>query len=259
MLVPAFLPALLLSNVLLSSVSAAGLSCMRVEFGAPGSPYGGCSIIAGELIVVVAVSWFVPLFVAATLLYLSGRSRGGTGEPVVVGTPSIGSRGAFVAATAVLMGVLNAFAIDDPFDAVAAPAERPTATVIATLILAVIAGLAASGIILKLERSALDGGFLARYGVTVLGLCLGGAILGGSSWVVDSLLNYQPGPSQGPESGVFFLAYATLAYGSIAALVGGVLGLLEGLVLGLPLATVLGRLRRPPRRTVPRDSSPNPA
>lgn len=56
LLVPAFLPALLLSNVLLSSVSAAGRSCARVEFDASGSPYGGCSIIAGELIVVVAIS-----------------------------------------------------------------------------------------------------------------------------------------------------------------------------------------------------------
>ena len=47
LLVPAFLPALLLSNVLLSSVTAAGRSCTRVEFCASGSPYCGCSIIAG--------------------------------------------------------------------------------------------------------------------------------------------------------------------------------------------------------------------
>ena len=89
----------------------------------------------------------------------------------------------------------------------------------------------------------------------MLGLCLGGAILGGSFWVVGSLLNYAPEPSQGPESGVLFLVYATLAYGSIAALVGGMLGLLEG----LPLAAILGQLRRPPRRIMTPDPSPNPA
>ena len=120
-----------------------------------------------------------------------------------------------MAATAMLVGLAKALAVGDPFGAVAAPAERPTATLIAVLVLSVLAGLAASGVVLKLGRSAFDGGFFARCGVTVLGLCLGGAILGGSFWVVGSLLSYAPGPSQSPESGVLFLVYATLAYGSI--------------------------------------------
>lgn len=163
-----------------------------------------------------------------------------------------------MAVTAVLVGLANALAVGDPFGAVAAPAERPTATLIAVLVLSVLAGLAASGVVLKLGRSALDGGFFARYGVTVLGLCLGGAILGGSFWVVGSLLNYAPGPSQSPESGVFSWCTRPWLTGR-SALVGGVLGLLEGLVLGLPLAAILGRLRRPPHRTMTPDPSPNPA
>lgn len=241
-----FLPAVLFSNVLLGSVSAANWSCTSVAFGASGSQYGGCSVIAGELIVVVVISWLVPLFVLATLLYLRRRSRGVAGER---GARDPAARtGTFVRVVAVLVGLGNALFIGDPLDVVAAPAERPLATFVGMLLLSIPVGLAASEIVLRWGRSALYGGFLARYGVAVLGLCLGGAILGGSSWVLGVILNYEPGPPQNPESGIFFLLYATLAYGSIAALVGGVLGLLEGLVLGLPLAAVLGRLRQPPRR-----------
>lgn len=77
-----FLPALLLSNVLYGSVSAADWSCSAIEFGASGSRYGGCSIVAGELIVAVAVSWAVPLLLLVALLYLfegwpSGRRCSG--------------------------------------------------------------------------------------------------------------------------------------------------------------------------------------
>ena len=64
---------MLLSNVLYGWVAAANWSCSRVEFGASGSQYGGCSIIAGELIVAVVVSWALPLFVLSTLLYLLRR------------------------------------------------------------------------------------------------------------------------------------------------------------------------------------------
>lgn len=241
-----FLPALLLSNVLLGWVSTANWSCTSVEFGASGSQYGGCSVIAGELIVAVAISWLVPLSVLATLLYLRRRRSHGVAGDRGARSPATRT-GTFVRVGAVLTGLGNALVISDPFDAVAAPAERPLATFVGMLLLSIPVGLAASGIVLRWGRSAFDGGFLARYGVAVLGLCLGGAILGGSSWVLGVMLNYEPGPPQSSESGIFFLLYATLAYGSVAALVGGVLGLLEGLVLGLPLAAVLGWLRRPPR------------
>ena len=246
-----FLPALLLSNVLLASISATNLSCARVEFGAPGSQYRGCSVIAGELIVVVALAWAVPLVVLAALLYLRGR---GEGAGVVPDRTDL-----FVRATAVVVGLANALVIGDPLGVVGAPAERQSATFAGFLILAALAGLAASEIALRRGRSALGGGFLARYGVAVLGLCLGGAILGGSSWVVTSLLNYAPGPPGGPESGLLFFAYATFAYGSIAALGGGVLGLLEGLILGLPLSALLGWLRRPSRSSGRSASSPGTA
>ena len=236
-----FLPALLFSNVLLSSISTANWSCTSVAFGASGSRYGGCSIIAGELIVVVTISWLVPIFVLSALLYLRRRSHepAGDGE-----TGAFEFRtGIFVRVVAILVGLGNMLYIGDPFDVVGAPSGRPTATLIGVLLLSVPVGLVASGIVLRRGRAALAGGFFARYGVAVLGLCLGGAILGGSSSVLTVILNYEPGLPPGPESGIFFILYGTLAYGAMAAIVGGVLGLLEGLVLGLPLAVVLGRLR----------------
>src|SRR4051812_50139194 len=76
-----FLPALLLSNVLLDSITAADWSCSKVEFGASGSQYGGCSTIAGELIVAGAISWGVPLFVFVGPLYLLRRTPRGGGDP----------------------------------------------------------------------------------------------------------------------------------------------------------------------------------
>ena len=72
-----FLPAILLSNVLLGWVLTADWSCSRVAFGASGSRYGGCSTIAGELIVAVAVAWAAPLLVLVALLRLSRRAPGG--------------------------------------------------------------------------------------------------------------------------------------------------------------------------------------
>lgn len=251
-LILGFLLALLLSGVLLRWISAADWSCAGVEFGASGSRYRGCSTIAGELVLAVAVSWLAPLLVLAGLAYLGRRSPGHAG--------TVANRtGTFVGVVAVLVGLANAWVIGDAADLVGAPSERPVATLLGTLLLAVPAGLTASSIVWRRRGSALNEGFLARYAIAVLGFCLGGAILGGSSWVLGAVIGYEPGPPQGPESGTLFILYATLAYGAIAGLVGGLLGLLEGLVLGLPLAAALGWLRRPPGRPEPEPSFPNTA
>lgn len=151
----------------------------------------------------------------------------------------------FVRAMALLVGLANALVIGDPLDVVGSSNNRPLAALFGTLLLAVVVGLGASEVVLRLGRPALGGGFFARYGITVLGMCLGGAILGGSSLALG-LLTSQPG-AQGPEGGVALLVYAALAYGSIAAVVGGVLGALEGLILALPLAAILGRFRHMPQ------------
>ena len=245
-----FLPALLLTNVLLESVTAADWSCTRVEFGASGSQYGGCSIIAGELIVVVVISWIAPLSVLVALLYLLRRRHRGEGDRAVrsettgADDTAVDRTGIFVRAVAVLVGLANAIFIGEPRNVFAASEGLTLAPLFGALLLAAVAGLLASEIVLRVGRPALSGGFFTRYGIAVLGLCLGGAILGGSS-VALGLLTGQPGTQN--TGGVDpILLWAALAYGLIAAVVGGVMGALEGLILGLPLATMLGKLG-PPR------------
>ena len=241
-----FLPALLLTNVLLESVASVDSSCTRVEFGAPGSQYGGCSIIAGELIVAVTVSWIAPLSLLAALLYLMRHARQGEGSQgdlpgLAEGDRStVGWLGLFVRVVAVLVGLANVLVIGDPRGVF----SEDGPPLLGTFLLAVVAGLVSSEVVLRLGRSFLSSGFFARYGITVLGMCLGGAMLGGSSLALG-LVTSQPG-AQSSGEGVAFLMYAALAYGLIAAVVGGALGALEGMVLGLPLAAVLGKFRRTP-------------
>lgn len=245
-----FLPTLLLTNVLLESATVADWSCTRVEFGAPGSQYGGCSIIAGELIVAVAVSWIAPLSLLVVLLYLTRRARQRGGGRVdqsdtleyETGTDRVAI---FVRLAAVLVGLGNVLAVD-PRDVFASSEGRSLAALSGALLLAVAAGFVASEVVLRLGRAVLSGGFFARYAITVLGVCLGGAVLGGSSVALGVLTN-SPG-AQSPGWSVAILAYAALAYGLIAALVGGVMGALEGLILGLPLAAILGVFRQPPNQ-----------
>ncbi len=148
--------------------------------------------------------------------------------------------------TAVLVGLANTLVIGDPRDVFASSGGQTLGILLGTSLLAVVAGLVASEVVLRLGRPALGGRFAARYGITVLGMCLGGALLGGSSLALGLLTN-QPGTQDG-AGGVPLLMYAALAYGLIAAVVGGVLGALEGLILGFPLAAILGKLGRPQDR-----------
>ena len=242
-----FLPAILLSNVLLGWVLAADWSCSRVAFGASGSRYGGCSIIAGELIVVVAVAWAAPLLVLVSLLRLSRSAHRVDGYGVRQRAAQSSGNGMdrtalFVRAVAVLVGLANMLVIGDPVDVSGFTGGQSAASALGNGFTAALAGLVASEIVRRRGRPAMNGGFLARYGITVLGACLGGAVLGAASLVLPGLSNFQPGAQAGPEGGLLFMAYALLTYGLFAAAVGGALGALEGLILGLPLAAILGKL-----------------
>ena len=143
-------------------------------------------------------------------------------------------------AAAVLVGLANVLVIGDPRGVIGE--DGPP--LLGTFLLAAVAGLVASEVVLRLGRPGLSGTFFARYGLTVLGMCLGGAALGGLSIVVGVLASLPGTQDAGPQ--VALALYAALAYGLIATVVGGVLGVLEGLVLGVPLAVILGRFRRPP-------------
>lgn len=96
----------------------------------------------------------------------------------------------------------------------------------------IVVGLLVSGAFLRFGRSGLRGGFFGRYGLTVMAVCLGCAILGPllvfSTIVLGTDVYVPSSPSE----------FASIAL--FAATVGGAIGAVEGVVLGFPLAGVLG-------------------
>ena len=96
---------------------------------------------------------------------------------------------------------------------------------------AVVAGLLVSSIALRFARRELEGGAFARYGVMVLAICLGGAVLSVMLRASDILFDEREPMPQGLE---------VLYHIALPAVAGGIVGLIEGVYLGLPLAWLLG-------------------
>ncbi|MGH3149049.1 MAG: hypothetical protein ACRDTR_24980 [Rubrobacter sp.] len=101
---------------------------------------------------------------------------------------------------------------------------------------AIVAGLLISSIFLRFTGRALQESFFARYGVMVLAICLGGAVLSGFLSIIvavsfDSPLTIEERLLE---------ALSALPFTIVA---GGVLGTAEGMILGFPLAAILGRFR----------------
>ncbi len=98
-------------------------------------------------------------------------------------------------------------------------------------LIGVLAGLLISGAVLRFARSTLCGSFFGRYGLMVLGVCLGGALVGPLLVFATILLGtdeYVPSsPSEFASIGLF------------AVMAGWVTGAVEGAVLGFPLAGLL--------------------
>ena len=112
-----------------------------------------------------------------------------------------------------------------------------------SLLLAVIAGLAASEIVLR-GFGLLGRGFSYSYQVVIVSVCLGGAIEGGMLsvlYAIDGTLFPAPPPSlyAHPFALLGALFYILLV-GLFGVGIGLGIGLAEGLVLGLPLAAALG-------------------
>ena len=88
------------------------------------------------------------------------------------------------------------------------------------------------GCVSKIVRSGLRGNFFGRYGLIVLAVCLGGAVMGPLQ-VFATILRGSDAfvPSRPSE-------FASIAF--FAVMAGWVIGAVEGVVLGLPLAGLLG-------------------
>ena len=108
---------------------------------------------------------------------------------------------------------------------------------------AVLAGLIVSGALLLFAELRLRGSFFVRWGIMMVAICAGGAILGVFLHASNILLDYREPIPQGSE-----ILYDI----AIPAVAGGILGSIEGVHFGLPLAWLLGMFED---RTVPQEGS----
>lgn len=100
---------------------------------------------------------------------------------------------------------------------------------------ALLTALVVSGALIRFAGRELQKSFFARYGVTVLAVCVGGALLGIFLDTTTVLLaEREPAPA-----GMAGLLYMMI----FPAVFGGIAGAVEGVILGFPLAGLLGLFR----------------
>jgi hypothetical protein len=100
---------------------------------------------------------------------------------------------------------------------------------------AVFAGLLIAGGLIGFAEKVLRESFFARYGLMVLAICIGGAVLAVLLTTVTFLFDEAAYVPRGPSETVYTLLLVTLP--------GATLGAIEGVILAFPLAWVLGLLR----------------
>ena len=102
---------------------------------------------------------------------------------------------------------------------------------------AIFVGLLVSGGLVRFAEGVIDQGFFARYGLLVMAVCIGGAVLAvfltGVTFLFDAEADV---PKRISETSY------TLA---LVAVPGAMLGAAEGVVLALPLSWFLGLFKKP--------------
>ena len=103
---------------------------------------------------------------------------------------------------------------------------------------AVFVGLLISGTLLRFAKDVMREAFFARYGLMVLTICAGGAVLA----VFLTTITFMFDPRAVAPSRISEASY-TLA---IVTIPGAMLGAIEGVILALPLAWLLGLFEKRP-------------
>ena len=146
----------------------------------------------------------------------------------------------FVLVAAVLVGVANAtlysFIGNNTFDNLFAWQRDPLSLYLMYVFTAVFVGLLISGTILRFAEDVLRETFFARYGLMVLTICAGGAVLA----VFLTTITFLFDPNAVAPTRISQTTY-TLAMVSIP---GAMLGAMEGVVLAFPLAWLLGLFKK---------------
>jgi hypothetical protein len=146
----------------------------------------------------------------------------------------------FLMVAAVLVGLANATLYsligNNTFDNLFAWQRDPWSLYFLYVFTAVFVGLLISGTLLRFAEDVLRETFFARYGLMVLTICAGGAVLA----VFLTTITYLFDPHAVVPSRISETSY-TLAMVTIP---GAMLGAIEGVVLALPLAWLLGLFKK---------------
>jgi hypothetical protein len=142
----------------------------------------------------------------------------------------------FLIVAAVLVGLANATLYsligNNTFDNLFEWQRDPWSLYLLYAFCAVFVGLLISAGLLRFGEKVLNEGFFARYGLMVMAICIGGAVLA----VYLTTITYLFDPDADVPKRISETSY-TLAMVTIP---GAMLGAIEGVVLALPLAWLLG-------------------
>ena len=147
----------------------------------------------------------------------------------------------FLLVAAVVVGVANAtlysFIGNNTFDNLFEWQRDPWSLYVLYAFSAIFVGLLVSGGLIRFAEGVIDQGFFARYGLLVMAVCIGGAVLAvfltGVTFLFDAEADV---PKRISETSY------TLA---LVAVPGAMLGAAEGVVLALPLSWFLGLFKKP--------------
>jgi hypothetical protein len=147
----------------------------------------------------------------------------------------------FLIVSAILVGLANATLYsligNNTFDNLFEWHRDPWSLYVLYAFSAVFVGLLVSGGLVRFAEGVIDQGFFARYGLLVMAVCIGGAVLAvfltGVTFLFDAEADV---PKRISETSY------TLA---LVAVPGAMLGAIEGVVLALPLSWFLGLFKKP--------------
>jgi hypothetical protein len=142
----------------------------------------------------------------------------------------------FLIVAAVLVGLANATLYsligNNTFDNLFEWQRDPWSLYLLYAFCAVFVGLLISAGLLRFGEKVLNEGFFARYGLMVMAICIGGAVLAVYLTTITFLFDPDADVPKRISETSYTLAMVTIP--------GAMLGAIEGVVLALPLAWLLG-------------------
>ena len=146
----------------------------------------------------------------------------------------------FLLVAAIVVGIANAtlysFIGNNTFDNLFEWQRDPWSLYLLYTFTAVFVGLMISGILLRFAEAVLRETFFARYGLMVLTICAGGAVLAVFLTTVTFMFDPEAVAPTHISQTTYTLAKVTIP--------GAMLGAIEGVILAFPLAALLGLFKK---------------